>query len=101
FLPDGGLLVAEKHGSLRRVRDGVVSPVPIAGVPPVHSGGQGGLHEVALHPDFASNGLVYLAFAKATGGGRATTALARGRLDGDTLHDVRELFVARTDSRAG
>jgi glucose/arabinose dehydrogenase len=101
FLPDGSLLVAEKHGTLRRVRDGVVSPTPIAGTPEVYSGGQGGLHEVALHPEFANNGFVYLAYAKATDGGRATTALARGRLDGDTLRDVRELFVARTDSRAG
>lgn len=101
FLPDGSLLVAEKHGLLRRVRDGIVSPTPIAGVPAVFSGGQGGLHEVALHPDFATNGLVYLAYAKATEGGRATTALARGRLEGDTLREVRELFVARTDSRAG
>lgn len=101
FLPDGSLLVAEKRGTLRRVRDGVVSPTPIAGGPAVFSGGQGGLHEVALHPDFAANGLVYVAYAKVTDGGRATTALARGRLDGDTLRDVRELFVARTDSRAG
>ena len=101
FLPDGSLLVAEKHGALRHVRDGVVSPTPIAGTPQVYSGGQGGLHEVALHPEFASNGLVYLAYAKGTDGGRATTALARGRLDGDSLRDVRELFVARTDSRAG
>ena len=101
FLPDGSLLVAEKFGTLRRVRDGVVSPTPIAGVPTVYSGGQGGLHDVALHPDFARNGLVYLAFAKAMDDGRATTALARGTLVGDTLRDVRELFVARTDSRAG
>lgn len=100
FLPDSSLLVAEKFGTLRRVRDGVVS-APIAGVPSVYSGGQGGLHEVALHPDFVSNGVVYVAYAKATTDGRATTALARGTLVGDTLRDVRELFVARTDSRAG
>ncbi|MCU0616301.1 MAG: PQQ-dependent sugar dehydrogenase [Gemmatimonadaceae bacterium] len=100
FLPDSSLLVAEKFGTLRRVRGGVVS-APIVGVPSVYTGGQGGLHEVALHPDFVSNGLVYLAYAKALNDGLATTALARGRLEGDTLRDVQELFVARTDSRAG
>jgi glucose/arabinose dehydrogenase len=101
FLPNGDLLVAEKEGRLRRVVNGVVSPTSIGGVPAVMSDGQGGLHEVALHPDFASNALVYLAYAKATGGGRATTALVRGRLEGDALVDVQELFVAQTNSTAG
>ncbi len=101
FLPNGELLVAEKAGTLRRVVNGVVSPAAISGVPAVYSDGQGGLHEVALHPDFATNGLVYLAYAKATGGGRATTALVRGRLEGDALMDVQELFVAQTNSTAG
>lgn len=101
FLPNGDLLVAEKEGALRRVVNGEVSPTAIGGVPRVYSSGQGGLHEVALHPAFASNNLVYLAYAKETGGGRATTALARGRLEGDALVDVQELFVAQTNSSAG
>lgn len=101
FLPNGDLLVAEKDGALRRVVNGVVSPTSISGVPPVYSGGQGGLHEVALHPEFAANSLVYLAHAKETGGGRATTVLVRGRLDGDALVEVQELFVAQTNSSAG
>jgi glucose/arabinose dehydrogenase len=101
FLPNGELLVAEKAGTLRRVVNGVVSATSISGVPAVMSDGQGGLHEVALHPEFATNGLVYLAYAKATGGGRATTALVRGRLDRDALVDVQELFVAQTNSTAG
>jgi glucose/arabinose dehydrogenase len=101
FLPNGDLLVAEKEGALRRVVNGLVSATSISGVPRVYSGGQGGLHEVALHPEFANNGFVYLAYAKETGGGRATTALARGRLEGDALVDVQELFVAQTNSSAG
>lgn len=101
FLPNGDLLIAEKEGALRRVVNGVVSPTSISGVPRVYSGGQGGLHEVALHPEFAANNLVYLAYAKDMGGGRATTALARGRLEGDALVDVQELFVAQTNSSAG
>jgi glucose/arabinose dehydrogenase len=99
FLPSGDLLVAEKAGTLRRVTQGVAS-APISGVPPVWNRGQGGLHEVALHPDFAGNRLVYLAYAKETAAG-ATTALARGRLDGNALRDVQELFVASTNSSAG
>jgi glucose/arabinose dehydrogenase len=99
FLPSGDLLVAEKAGTLRRVSQGIVS-APIAGVPSVWSRGQGGLHEVALHPGYEENGLVYLAYAKATSDG-ATTALARGRLLGDSLVDVRDLFVAQTNSSAG
>ncbi len=101
FLPNGDLLVTEKEGALRRVVNGVVSPASISGVPRVYSGGQGGLHEVALHPEFAVNNLVYLAHAKETGGGRATTVLMRGRLEGDALVDVQELFVAQTNSSAG
>jgi glucose/arabinose dehydrogenase len=101
FLPNGDLLVAEKEGVLRRVVPGQASAASIGGVPRVFSGGQGGLHEVALHPAFAETNLVYLAYAKETGAGRATTALARGRLEGDALVDVRELFVAQTTSSAG
>jgi len=101
FLPNGDLLVTEKEGALRRVVNGVVSPTSISGVPRVSSGGQGGLHEVAVHPEFAVNKLVYLAYAKETDGGRATTALARGRLEGDALVGVQELFVAQTNSSAG
>ena len=56
----------------------------------------GGLHEVALHPKFAENGFVYLTYAKAGEGNLTTTALARGRLKGDALEDVREIFVANT-----
>jgi len=101
FLPNGDLLVAEKEGALRRVASGARPPTTISGVPSVYSGGQGGLHEVAPHPEFGTNGLVYLAYAKETGGGRATTALARGRLEGDALVEVQELFVAQTSSSAG
>lgn len=101
FLPNGDLLVAEKEGALRRVVNGVASPISISGVPPLYSGGQGGLHEVALHPEFAVNNLVYLAHAKETGGGRATTVLVRAKLEGNALVEVQELFVARTNSSAG
>jgi len=93
FLPSGDILVTEKPGRLRLVRAGVLEPRPIAGVPEVATIGQGGLLEVALHPDFAENQLIYLTYAKPGAGGQ-TTALARARLDGVTLVDLRDIFVA-------
>ncbi|TCT13677.1 glucose/arabinose dehydrogenase [Tepidamorphus gemmatus] len=79
FLPDGAMLVTERPGRVRLVAaDGSMSD-PIAGAPQTRAFGQGGLLDVALHPDFASNGLVYFTFAELDGGS-AGTAVARARL---------------------
>jgi aldose sugar dehydrogenase len=112
WLPNGDMLITERAGQLRIVRNGVLDPTPIAGVPKVQAGGTSGLLDIALHPKFATNGLVYLAYntskaapAPAAGaapapGGRGgapsvySTALARGRWDGKALLDVKEIFVA-------
>jgi len=96
FLPNGDMLVTERPGRLRVIRDGAVAPTPIAGVPAVEAGGGGGLMEIALHPRFGDNGLLYLSYTKAMGEGRHTPALSRARLDGGALADVREIFVADT-----
>ncbi len=101
FLPDGEMLVTTKGGTLRRVKNGVLNPTPVSGVPAVHSRGQGGLHEVAVHPNFAQNRVIYLAHAKMMENEKATTVLVRARLEGNALVDVKEIFVAKTDSRAG
>ena len=69
FLPDGGMLVTERPGRLRVVRDDVLDPHPISGVPEVRTDGNGGLMDVALHPGFADNGLVYLTYTKPVGNG--------------------------------
>ena len=95
FLPDGGLLVTERPGRLRRVdKDGAVSEA-IAGVPKVATGGQLGLFDVALDPDFAGNRLVYLAYSAPAEGGSALT-VARGRLSEDAarLDGVQVIFRA-------
>ncbi|MEQ5788539.1 PQQ-dependent sugar dehydrogenase [Erythrobacter sp. NFXS35] len=85
FLPDGRMLVTEKPGDLVIVSaDGSVS-APVAGTPEVWAQGQGGLMDVALHPQFASNNMVYLTFAEAGDGGTAGTALGRGRMVGDRI----------------
>ena len=70
FLPDGGMLVTERPGRLRIVRDGVLESHAISGVPTVRTDGNGGLMDVALHPQFADNRLVYLTYTKPVGNGR-------------------------------
>jgi aldose sugar dehydrogenase len=98
FLPDGSMLVTERGGRLRIIRNGVLDPQPIAGVPQVHTVRLAGLMDVVLHPRFAENHLVYLTYSKAgaTVEKGSTTALARGRFDARTLTlaDVRDIFVA-------
>ena len=93
FLPDGSMLVTERAGRLRIIRNGVLDPNPIAGVPPVHANWLGGLMDIALHPRFSENRIIYLSYSK-PGEKNATTALARARFDGTALSDVREIFVA-------
>ena len=91
FLPNGDMLVTERSGQLRIVRDGVLDPKPIEGVPKVFDSGQGGLMDVALHPNFESNRLVYLSYA-GRGPGGAGTEVARGRLAGNKLAGVEVIF---------
>ncbi|HEX9710155.1 MAG TPA: PQQ-dependent sugar dehydrogenase [Candidatus Thermoplasmatota archaeon] len=102
WLPGGEMLVTERSGRLRIVRDGRLDPEPVAGVPRVWARGQGGLLDVLPHPDFARNGLVYLSFSKPSADDSlATTAVVRGRLDGKRLADVTEIFEAKAWSGAG
>ena len=102
WLPNGDMLVTEKPGRLRIVRDGVLQPDPIAGTPEVRYRGQGGLLEVALHPDFETNRLLYLSYSKPRAGGEeGTTALARARFDGERLVDLEDIFVAEAWSDGG
>jgi glucose/arabinose dehydrogenase len=78
FLPGGKMLVTERPGRLRVVgADGKLSE-PVAGLPAVDARGQGGLLDVALDPNFASNGLIYWSYAEPQEGGVNNTAVARG-----------------------
>jgi len=98
FLPDGGQLVTERPGRLRVIRNGVLDPAPIGPLPGMVAAGLGGLLDVSLHPQFASNHLIYLAYSKpAEGVGDATTAVYRARWDGGaTLADGKDIFVAKS-----
>ena len=99
FLPNGDMLVTERPGRVRIIRDGRLLPEPVAGVPEVFARGQGGLLDVVLHPDFATNRLVYLSYSKPLGGDESTTAVIRGRFENDRLTGVEEIFEAESRGR--
>ena len=98
FLPNGDMLVTERPGRLRLIHDGQLDPRPISGVPEVFAFDLSGLMEVVVHPRFAENHFVYLSYTKRLGENHRAPALARGRLQGFALTDVRDIFVAETDS---
>lgn len=95
FLPNGDMLVTERSGQLRAIRGGKLQPEPISGLPEARVGNQGGLLDVVPHPNFAQNQLIYISYSKfsadrATG----TTAIIRGRLEGNALTNVQEILEA-------
>jgi len=89
-LPDGSMLVAEKGGTLFLVKNGQMTRVE--GVPQVFSRGQGGLMDVALHPDFKKNNIVYLAWTSGTSQDAVNTSVGRGVLKASRLTDFKELI---------
>ena len=92
FLPDGNMLVTERPGRLRMIRDNVLDPTPLAGIPKVNAVRNAGLFDIALHPKFAENHLLYFTYSKPGENNQAATTLARGRLERDGLKDVKDLF---------
>lgn len=96
FLPDGRMLITERAGRLRIVRDGVLDPQPVSGMPQVLDRNLKGLNDLALHPRFAENQLLYFTYYKPVAGSAdmATAVLARARFDGaHALSDVKEIFA--------
>ena len=94
FLPDGRMLVTEKAGRLRIVENGRLLPDPVQGVPTVWAQGQGGLLDVAVHPEYATNGWIYLSYSDPGADNSAMTAVVRGRLRDGALVDREVLFKA-------
>ncbi len=91
FLPDGRMLVTERPGRLRVVKNGALESQPVEGLPQVAAYGQGGLLDVALHPKFAENALIYLSYA-ARGADGVGTEVARGKLSGNRLESMQVIF---------
>ena len=104
FTPDGDMLVTERPGRLRIVRNGELLPDPVEGLPEILYLGNGarsmngreqaGMRDVVLHPDFASNRLLYLSYTKPGADSIGNLAVVRARFEGDRLHDVEEIFHA-------
>jgi len=96
FLPGGDMLVTERPGRLRLIRDGRLVAEPVEGVPEVVARGiSAGLFDVALHPNFETNGYVYFAYTKAVADEGTRLAISRGRWDGSRLADVEDIFLTR------
>jgi glucose/arabinose dehydrogenase len=94
ILPDGAMLVTEKTGIMRMIAADGTKSEPISGVPEVDARGQGGLLDVALHPEFAENRFVYISYSEPAADGTNSTAVARGKLSADArqLTDVQVIF---------
>lgn len=94
FLPDGAMLVTERPGRMRIVATDGTLGEPVSGLPPVGEGGEGGLLDVTLDPEFATNRTIYWSYAESAGDApeRRSTAVARARLVGNRLEDVRVIF---------
>ena len=100
FLPGGDMLITERPGRLRIVRNGKLLPQPVDGIPKVFHSSQGGLLEVMPHPNFAANRLLYISYSKpGATDAEARTALIRGRFENDRLTNVTELFQAVASGR--
>src|SRR5918999_2093785 len=100
FLPDGDVLITERPGRLRVMRQGKLLPEAVEGVPKVFHSSQGGLLEVMPHPNFTSNRMLYLSYSKpGATDAQARTALIRGRFENDRLTNVQQLFEAVAQGR--
>ena len=100
WLPGGDMLVTERPGRLRIVRNGMLVADPVPGVPAPLVKGQAGLFDVVPHPDFSSNRLLYLAFADPNDGA-STTRVVRARFENDRLGELEEVFKAVAKGRDG
>ncbi|TCK66690.1 glucose/arabinose dehydrogenase [Winogradskyella wandonensis] len=100
FLPDGAILVTEKTGELIHFKEG--KKTQIEGLPEVYVRGQGGLLDIELHPDYSSNGWIYITHASTDGeGDGGNTALIRAKLEGNKLTNVERLYKAGPNSKRG
>lgn len=100
FLPDGTMLVTERAGRLRVVRDGALVDAPVAGTPEAYVDGQAGYFDVLPHPDFEQNNVLFLAYAAGSENENALR-IARGVFDGASFNDVEVIYEAKPLKRAG
>ncbi|WP_299755421.1 PQQ-dependent sugar dehydrogenase [uncultured Pontibacter sp.] len=92
FLPDNRLLVTERAGTLRILDTNNNLSEPVTGTPVVFSEGQGGMLDVVLDPDFKQNSMIYFSFAEPGDNNTASTAVGKGRLEGNEIKDFKVIF---------
>ncbi len=104
FLPDGRMLVTERPGRLRIVEQGKLLAEPVKGLPPIEAIGQGGLLDIVLHPDYQKNGWLYFTYSEPEKGfllSEYGTAVARAKLEGNTLKELQVIFSMNKKSSGG
>ncbi len=100
FLPDGSILITEKDGRLIHFKND--NKTEISGFPDVYVRGQGGLLDVKLHPEYASNDWIYFTYGSSEGEGTGGhTALIRAKIDGNQLVDIQHLYKGEGNTKKG
>lgn len=100
WLPDKNMLITERPGRVRLVQNGTLTPDPIPGVPNIFTGNQGGLLDIALHPQFEENRLVYFTYSDGTNAANGTH-IARATFDGTALNDWEVIFAVSQAKSSG
>jgi len=100
WLPDGRMLVVERKGEILVFKDDKFTGVKLTGVPEVREINQAGMLDITIHPNFASNGWIYLAYSRPEGEGDVLV-ISRAKLDGDNLHSLEEIFVCGPEWKGG
>ena len=101
WTPQGDMLISMRGGSLKLIKSGQNNAVNIAGLPKISTGGQGGLLDITLHPDYANNGWLYFSYVKADSKGNRSTAIMRAKLNGTNLSEQEDIYVSDAYSRKG
>lgn len=103
FLPNGDLLISEREGTLHRFSNGKLGP-PIEGLPPIMAFGQGGLLDLALHPDYEKNGWIYISYSALNTESKkriGNTAIIRAKLEGNRLTNQQQIYRGTPDTDKG
>jgi glucose/arabinose dehydrogenase len=101
WLPQGDMLVTMRGGDLKLIKKGQSNAVNISGLPRISTGGQGGLLDIVIDPDFASNGWIYFSYAKADSKGNRSTAIMRAKLSGSSLSEQEDIYISDAYSSKG
>jgi len=101
WLPNGDLLITLRGGELKRLKQGKAIAETISGLPEIAVGSQGGLLDIVVHPNYASNGWLYFSYAKADKNGNKSTAIMRAKLNDKVLIEQEDIYVAQTYGRKG